>query len=162
MSFGVLPFVRHEFEYPHSTDAATRLLETLQRPEWQDLTHSVLLQDVTIYKNLGLFFRNSWNPIFRGRIVHKGARSTLVGYFRMNWFAFAFSVFFVLFAAFQVLQTYSSPEQMPGYVADWKHERLEFDLQFLGMAVAVIAIGWAVGIPSQRRILAAIRDSTRA
>jgi hypothetical protein len=80
----------------------------------------------------------------------------------MNWFAFGFSVFFVLFAAFQVLQTYSSPEQMPGYVADWKHERLEFDLQFLGMAVAVIAIGWAVGIPSQRRILAAIRDSTRA
>ena len=158
----MLPFVRHEFEYPLSTSPITRLSETLGHHEWENLSLTHTGTKIVIVPKLGSFFRNSWNPIFQGKIVQNGDRSTLVGYFRVNWFVFAFSLLFVGHAAYRLLQTYLSPDHIPGYDAGWRQTSLNFDLQFLCMAIVIIIIGWIAGIPNQRRVLDAIRDSAHA
>jgi hypothetical protein len=106
------------------------------------------------------FFYNSWNPVFDGSFVAEGGTRTLVGHFQVNWFVFAFILFFVGSILYDVWMTYQAPTSRPGYVSNWRETHLRWEISFLGMAVGINVIGWLIGIPYQRRILAAIREST--
>jgi hypothetical protein len=155
----MLPYISTSFEYPAGTKAADRLRQTLASEKWNRVTIELQDSSVTIEHKLPVFFRNSWNPIFQGRIESSGNRQRLVGYFRVNWFVLAFVVFFVGASLYRLLHTYFSSDIATGYVSNWRSERLAFDIQFFAMAIGINLIGWAVGIPYQRRILAAINES---
>lgn len=158
-TFDMLPFVKRTFEFPFGVNARQRLLNTLAQEKWSLLKHTVSGNSVKLEHTPPFFFRNSWNPIFQARIESIEGRQHIVGYFRFNWFVSVFMVFFVGYSFFELLQTYFSPDVIPGYVANWRADRLFFDLQFFAMAVAINILGWAVGIPYQRRISLAIRES---
>jgi hypothetical protein len=153
-------FVRLKFQYAASvSDPSQRLLETLRHDKWQRISHKITPTQAVLEHRLPVFFRNSWNPIFDGSFVTEAGRRYLVGYFRINWLVLAFTVMFVAFAAYSAWSTMQQPAIRPGYVANWKAARLHFDLTFLGMAIGINLLGWLIGLPYERRILTAIRES---
>ncbi|MBI3528802.1 MAG: hypothetical protein HY067_12640 [Betaproteobacteria bacterium] len=150
-------FVRYRFDYPPEiVNPQQRLVEAFQKHE---LKHSVNGARIKVEKKLGLFFRNSWNPIFVGRFAHDGARSYLSGYFRVHWYTLMFSVLFLGMLLYQLLAAFQQPEVRPGYVPGWKVKEIEFMLTFIAAFFGITFIGWLFGLPNARRILAAIRES---
>lgn len=158
----MLPFIRHTFEYPASADPAKCLIDTLSQAKWSGIRSAISRNKLTLVGALPIYFHNSWNPVFQGSIETDGGRPRLTGYFRVHWFVMVFITVFVGMAVFQLLQTYFSPEVVPGFVENWRAKRLHFDLTFLCLAIGINVVGWLFGIPNQRRILAAIQESTRA
>jgi hypothetical protein len=154
-------FVPYRFTYEASiNDPSQRLLQTLQQDKWQRISRSVTPTHAKLEHKLPPFFRNSWNPVFDGSFVAEGGRRMLVGHFRVHWFVFAFILVFIGSISYDLWMTYQAPALRPGYVANWREMHLRWGLSFLGMAVGINVVGWLIGIPYQRRILAAIREST--
>ena len=158
----MFPYISKSFEYPINVNAVECLKQTLGSMKWSRMRYEIHENSVVIEHILPTFFRNSWNPIFQGRIESIGNRQKLIGYFRLNWFVLVFVIIFIGFSLYKLLQTYFSPDVVPGYVPNWRSDRLAFDIQFVSMAVGINVIGWAIGIPYQRRIVTAIRESMHA
>ena len=153
-------FVRLKFPYAASiSDPSQRLIETLHQDRWQRISHKITPTRAVLEHKLPVFFHNSWNPIFDGSFVTEAGQRYLTGYFRVNWFVAAFAVLFVTFAAYSVWSTTQQPDIRPGYVTNWKGAQLRFDLTFLGIAIGINVLGWLIGVPYERRILDAIRES---
>jgi len=147
-------FVPYRFPYEVSiNDPSQRLLHTLQQDKWQHISRTVRPTHAKLQHKLPPFFYNSWNPVFDGSFVAKGGRRMLVGYFRVNWFVFAFILFFIGSISYDLWLTYQAPALRPGYVANWREIHLRWDLSYLGMALGINVVGWLIGIPYQRRIL---------
>jgi hypothetical protein len=153
-------FYPYRFEYPSGvSDAEKRLVDALQK---HGLQHSVQHSRIKVEKTLGRLFRNSWNPIFVGRLENYGAHTHLRGYFRTHWFTLIFSILFLSMLLYQLLVAFQQPEVRPGYVPGWRTQEIEFTLTFIGAFFGITFIGWLFGLPNARRILAALRDSATA
>jgi hypothetical protein len=154
-------FVPYRFPYEASIgDPSQQLLQTLQQEKWQRISHTASATHIKLQHRLPLFFYNSWNPIFAGSFVTEGGRRFLVGYFRINWLVFALIIIFLAQIGYELWSIYHAPASRPGYVANWKEMQWRWELSFLGMFLAINAVGWLIGVPYERRILAAIREST--
>lgn len=153
-------FVPYRIPFDDYPSAATeKLRRMLSESRWERLIATFSGLDVKIQHKLPLMFQNSWNPIFCGKFVSRSNGSELVGHFRIHWLVFVFMLIFLATCIFQIYDTWSQPDQQTGYVEGWKEYRLRFELQFLGLFFLMNCIGWLVGIPYQRKILAAIRES---
>jgi hypothetical protein len=136
-----------------------RLKATLSTEKWNRLVPTFSGERIKIYHNLPALFANSWNPIFDGQFVQSSSGSRLVGYFRVHWFVFVFILVFLGVCLFQLYDAWSQPEVMPGMAAGWREHNISFSFQFLGFFMLINILGWAIGIPYQRRMLAAIQEA---
>jgi hypothetical protein len=153
-------FVRYRIPYQTSGDEPSeRLSRTLAQEKWKRISHEVTTTRVVLEHRLPFYLHNSWNPIFAGRFVGEGPEKLLVGYFRVNWFVFGLITIFLSFALFQLVSAILAPSDIPGFEAGWKDREVEWSLGFFAMAVAINFLGWAFGIPYERRILEALRES---
>jgi hypothetical protein len=139
-------------------EAIAKLQATLASDKWSRLVSSFADGRVKIYHKLPLLFSNSWNPIFVGRFVQSSSGTKLVGHFRVHWFVFLFILAFFGMLVFQLQDAWSQPEVVPGQVAGWRDRSIAFQLEFLGLFLLINLAGWALGIPYQRRMLAALRE----
>jgi hypothetical protein len=140
-------------------ESIARLKATLSTEKWNRLVPTFSGERIKIYHKLPALFANSWNPIFDGQFVQSSSGTRLVGYFRVHWFVFVFILVFLGVCLFQLYDAWSQPEVMPGMVAGWREHNISFSFQFLGFFTLINILGWAIGIPYQRRMLAAIQEA---
>ncbi|MDM7857899.1 hypothetical protein [Thiopseudomonas acetoxidans] len=151
-------FVRYTFTYPLNVENPRQsLIDALHSNE---LEYSKSGTQFKIKRKLGLFFRNSWNPIFVGDFEYKAGRSHLCGYFRVHWYTLIFSAVFLGALLFELIATFFQPEIRSGYTLGWKAESIKSTLTFIAAFFGVTFVGWLFGLSSARRIIAAIREST--
>lgn len=132
---------------------------TLASGRWRKLVATFSEEGIKIHHKLPPLFHNSWNPIFVGRFIPSASGTKLVGYFRVNWLVFGFIIIFLGMCLFQLYDAWLQPEVIPGKVVGWREKSISFELQFIGFFALINIVGWAIGIPYQRRMIAAIKES---
>lgn len=142
-------------------EATTRLKATLSTEKWNRLVPKFSGERVKIYHKLPALFTNSWNPIFDGKFVQSTSGARLVGYFRVHWLVLVFIIFFLGMCLFQLYGALSQPEVMPGRIAGWREHDIYFWLEFIGFIILMNVVGWAIGIPYERKMLAAIKEAAK-
>jgi len=153
-------FFPYKFDWKVQPNKAMELLKTTcQKTEWERLVSEFESNRVKIHHKLPVMFYNSWNPIFVGKFISTSTGSQLVGYFRVHWFTMIFMVLFLGMTIFNIFDTWLQPEIKPGYVANWKANQLEWELQFLAISLLIFIVGWLIGLINQMKILKAIRES---
>ena len=159
-------FLRYQFVYP-STGASPEqcLAETLQKSEWRGLKHSISDDHVKIERKFGIARKfvvgyTSWSPIFVGRFVSDETQRYLKGHFRVNWYTLLFSTFFLGMLVYMLAAAIQQPEVRVGYIVGWRTNEIEFFMSFIAIFLGITFAGWLMGLPCERRILAAIREST--
>lgn len=158
----MLPFWKYRFTYPSSTaDPKQSLRATIGKHE--RIVDRSKGAEVKLFHKLPVFFQNAFNPIFRGTFrKDRSNRVELVGYFRPHLFVMVFIFVFLAHPIYQAWSISQLPDEIPGYLPNWKDHRLEFEYQFFGASIAFVTIGWCIGIPYMRRILKALEESTHA
>jgi hypothetical protein len=150
------------YKIPFAVDpsrAEASLARTLERDHAKAIVVKRRKTRLLLYSTPPALIQNAWNPIFDCVFQKTESGAVLVGYFRINWPVFGFSLVWVGIVLAEVFHTWSMPDSLSGHVADWKHARLAADLGLLGVMLLITLCGWALGIGSQKRILSAIKKS---
>jgi hypothetical protein len=146
------------FDFPAGTqDPARRLVAALDK---RGLHHSLSASRIKVSRSNGAFFRNSWNPVFVGRIVDDGSRAQLKGHFRVHLYTLLFTALFVGAMLLQLWNALAPSGWQSDPVPGWEARRIKSALEFIAAFSAITLVGWLCGLPNARHILAAIREGT--
>ena len=71
-----------------------------------------------------------------------------------------FSAAFLGILVYKLAAAIQQMEVRLGYIADLRANEIEFSLSFIAIFFGITFVGWLMGLPSERRILTAIHEST--
>jgi hypothetical protein len=156
----MLPFATVKIPFDSKiVEPEIALRSTFRQPKWHKLTWSINDNRVKVWHQIPSLLNNSWNPIFEGRLAVKGDERTLVGSFRCSWLVLALTALLPLWVLAKVVMILLEPTVREGYALGWKGAEVADNLLFLPIFLAVVGVGWLLGLPYQRRILKALQDS---
>jgi hypothetical protein len=135
-----------------TTDAVQLVTEIGELSPKDEIEYRIKANHIRLWVRLQ-FWRNSWNPIFDGRLEQVGSQSELRGYFRPNWLVLAFTVLFIGSTVYSLIEAIQSPAIRAGFEPAWKEKAVHFQTDFLAMAVLIVILGWAVGLFAQFKLL---------
>ena len=151
-------FRPYTFDFPAGTsDPGRRLVAALDK---HGLDHSLSASRIKISRSNPIYFRNSWNPVFVGRIVDEGSPPQLQGHFRVHLYTLAFSALFIGAMLLQLWNVIGPPGLQTDPVPGWESTRIKSALAFIAAFSAITLVGWFSGLPNARHILDAIREAT--
>lgn len=111
---------------------------------------------VRIFRRGGFALLNGFFPVFVGRFSSDNASTELRGGFRFHLLAIGLFAGFVGASLFSLIGLLTSPEVAAGLPADWKSQRVRFELQFIAFAALAALFAWLAGKPMRERITSII------
>lgn len=115
---------------------------------------------IKIFRKQGLALLNGFFPVFVGRFHAVEQHAQLRGRFRFNLFAIALFTCFVAVSVFSLFGVLTAPDDIAGMPADWKWQRIRFELQFIGFATLTAFFAWLAGKPVRERVISIIDRAT--
>ncbi len=154
----MLWFSRYRFPYAEQcTNPRQSLAETMRCKEFQRIKCDFSGESVRIVHLQPRYFHNYWNSTFVGRFITEGGKHFLVGHFRPSLRLFFLNLAGVMFAAYRFVSLLDEDSGGEAVL----HQELVWQGYFFCGLIALMIFGWAIGLPYQRRIVAAIRQSAQ-
>ena len=111
---------------------------------------------IKVFRSQGMALLNGFFPIFIGRFTATAGGSELCGGFRFHLLALGLFAGFIATSAFSLINLLVSPDLTADLPADWKSQRIRFELQFIAFAFLSAMFAWLAGKPMRERIASII------
>jgi hypothetical protein len=116
---------------------------------------------VRIFRRGGFALLNGFFPVFVGSFQPGTDGTELQGGFRFHLLAIGVFAGFVAVSALSLAKLLLLTDPAATLPADWKSQRIRFELQFIGFACLSALFAWLAGKPMRERIADVIMLSAR-
>lgn len=114
---------------------------------------------IKVFRSQGVALLNGFFPVFVGRFNATAGGAELTGGFRFHLLAIGLFTGFVATSAFSLINLLVTPDLPADLPANWKSQRIRFELQFIGFACLSAMFAWLAGRPMRERITSIIAQA---
>ncbi len=150
---------RYRFAFSTTADKALAKLDAaVSATQGFELTVEANGQ-LKIFRNQGCALLNGFSPVFVGRFSSGIALTELRGGFRFHLLAVGLFAGFVGASIVSLVNVLMASEVAASMPADWRMQRVRFELQFIAFALLTALFAWLAGKPIRERITSIIKTA---